>query len=227
MFSVIFSIIMAKMLLFSLHLESRTLPKPLTGKEEKREFEKYANGDIAARDKLIKHNLRLVAHVAKKYSSNRQDTEDLISIGTIGLIKAVQTFDYSKNTKFATYAGRCVENEILMSLRKQKITNTISLEENLEVNNDSSHLSLKDSLQDDFDTEAFCRNKEDVQKIKKLIAEKLTGRERQIIVMRYGIGGGKPMTQQQVCEVLGISRSYVSRLETKAIGILRDEFDNS
>ncbi len=117
MFSVLFGIIMAKMLLLSLHLESRTLPKPLTEKEEKEEFAKYHNGDNTARDRLIKHNLRLVAHVAKKYSANRQDTEDLISIGTIGLIKAVQTFTYDKNTRFATYAGKCVENAILSQMR--------------------------------------------------------------------------------------------------------------
>ncbi len=122
--------------------------------------------------------------------------------------------------------GGRIANEILMSLRKQKITNTVSLEENLEVNNDSSRLSLKDSLQDDFDMEDFCRHREDVRKVKKLVAEKLSGRERQIIIMRYGLGGARPMTQQQVCEILGISRSYVSRLETKALGILKDCFDN-
>ncbi len=225
MFSALFSIIMARMLMLALHLESRALPKPLTEKEEKEEFIKYHNGDISARDKLIKHNLRLVAHVAKKFGANQQDTEDLISIGTIGLIKAVQTFDYQKKTKFATYAGKCVENEILMSLRKQKITNTVSLEENLEVNNDSSHLSLKDSIQDDFNLEEYCQKQQDVRKLRKLVSEKLEGRERQIIIMRYGLGGNEPMTQQQVCEILGISRSYVSRLETKALGLLKEDFE--
>ncbi len=225
MFSALFSLIMARILMLALHLESRALPKPLTEKEEKEEFIKYHNGDTSARDKLIKHNLRLVAHVAKKFGANQQDTEDLISIGTIGLIKAVQTFDYQKKTKFATYAGKCVENEILMSLRKQKITNTVSLEENLEVNNDSSHLSLKDSIQDDFNMEEYCQKQQDVRKLKKLVSEKLEGRERQIIIMRYGLGGNEPMTQQQVCEILGISRSYVSRLETKALGLLKEGFE--
>ncbi len=224
MFSALIGIIMAKMLFLSLHLESRTLPKPLTEKEEREEFLKYAAGDMAARDKLIKHNLRLVAHVAKKYTTNPQDTDDLISIGTIGLIKAVQTFNIDK-ARFSTYAGKCVENEILMVLRKQKINNTVSLEENLEVNNDSSALSLKDSLQDDFDLEEYCRKNNEIDKVSRLVREKLEGRERQIIVMRYGLGGGLPMTQQQVCEILGISRSYVSRLETKALRTLRASFD--
>ena len=117
MFSALLSLIMARMLFLSLHLESRTLPKPLTEKEEIQEFEKYHNGDMSARDRLIKHNLRLVAHIAKKYYNNPQDNEDLISIGTIGLIKAVQSFSYEKNTRFSTYASKCIENAILSQMR--------------------------------------------------------------------------------------------------------------
>ena len=117
MFSTLLSLIMARMLLLSLHLESRTMPKPLSEKEEMQEFEKYRNGDMSARDKLIKHNLRLVAHIAKKYYNNPQDNEDLISIGTIGLIKAVQSFSYEKNTRFSTYASKCIENAILSQMR--------------------------------------------------------------------------------------------------------------
>ncbi|MBQ5327353.1 MAG: sigma-70 family RNA polymerase sigma factor, partial [Oscillospiraceae bacterium] len=113
MFTALFSLVLSSMLLFSLHLESRTLPKPLTQKEEKEEFEKYHNGDSSARDRLIRHNLRLVAHVAKKYYANPQDNEDLMSIGTIGLIKAVQNFSYEKNTRFSTYRAKCIENAIL------------------------------------------------------------------------------------------------------------------
>ena len=120
MFTALFSLVLSSMLFLSLHLESRTLPKPLTQKEEKEEFEKYHKGDNAARDRLIRHNLRLVAHVAKKYYANPQDNEDLISIGTIGLIKAVQSFNYEKNTRFSTYRAKCIENEILMSFRKLK-----------------------------------------------------------------------------------------------------------
>lgn len=224
MFSTIIGIILANMLLLSLHLESRTLPKPLTLKEEKEEFEKYRNGSTQARDKLINHNLRLVAHVAKKYYQNQQDNEDLISIGTIGLIKAVQSFTYEKNTRFSTYAAKCIENEILMSFRKQKQNeNIISLEDTLDINNDESKLSLKDSLADDFEIDTFCENEESKKEVVDLVNKCLDGRERQIIVLRYGIGNNKPMTQQEVCEILGISRSYVSRLESKAISMLRNE----
>lgn len=222
MFTTLFSLVLSSMLFLALHLESRTLPKPLTRKEEKEEFSKYHSGDMSARERLIRHNLRLVAHVAKKYYNNPQDNEDLMSIGTIGLIKAVQSFSYEKNTRFSTYRAKCIENEILMSFRKQKgRENTVYLEDNIEVNNDSSNLSLKDSLQYDFDMEKRIEQQENKEKLHSLIAASLSGRERQIIVMRYGLGGNSPMTQQQVSEILGISRSYVSRLETKAISILR------
>lgn len=222
MFTTLFSLVLSSMLFLALHLESRTLPKPLTRKEEKEDFSKYHNGDMSARERLIRHNLRLVAHVAKKYYNNPQDNEDLMSIGTIGLIKAVQSFSYEKNTRFSTYRAKCIENEILMSFRKQKgRENTVYLEDNIEVNNDSSNLSLKDSLQYDFDMEKRIEQQENKEKLHSLIAASLSGRERQIIVMRYGLGGNSPMTQQQVSEILGISRSYVSRLETKAISILR------
>lgn len=223
MFTTLLSFVLSKMLLLALHIESRTLPKPLTRKEEKEEFEKYHSGDMSARDRLIKHNLRLVTHVAKKYYNNPQDNEDIISIGTIGLIKAVQSFTYDKNTRFSTFASKCIENEILMSFRKQKGSeNIIYLDDNLDVNNDSSNLSLKDSIQDEFETDVWVESQETRQEIAQLVFNCLSGRERQVIILRYGLGGNAPMTQQQVCEILGISRSYVSRIETKAINILRD-----
>ena len=225
MFSAFIGIILANMLFLALHLESRTMPKPLTSKEEKEEFEKFHNGDRSARDRLIKHNLRLVAHIAKKYAAGTQDTEDFISIGTIGLIKAVQSFSYDKNTRFSTFRAKCIENEILMSFRKNKgLENIISLEDNLEINNDSSRLSLKDSIQDDFNTEEYCLMQEDLKLLNRLIEEKLPPREKQILIMRYGLGGCEPMTQQKVSQVLNISRSYVSRLETKAVNTLRESF---
>ena len=225
MFSAFVGIILANMLFLALHLESRTMPKPLTLKEEKEEFEKFHNGDQSARDRLIKHNLRLVAHIAKKYAAGTQDTEDFISIGTIGLIKAVQSFSYDKNTRFSTFRAKCIENEILMSFRKNKgLENIISLEDNLEINNDSSRLSLKDSIQDDFNTEEYCLMQEDLKLLNRLIEEKLPPREKQILIMRYGLGGCEPMTQQKVSQVLNISRSYVSRLETKAVNTLRESF---
>ncbi|MBQ6849929.1 MAG: sigma-70 family RNA polymerase sigma factor [Oscillospiraceae bacterium] len=130
MFTALFSLVLSSMLFLSLHLESRTLPKPLTQKEEKEEFEKYHKGDNAARDRLIRHNLRLVAHVAKKYYANPQDNEDLISIGTIGLIKAVQSFNYEKNTRFSTYRAKCIENAILSQMRLWFQTSTLRAEKN-------------------------------------------------------------------------------------------------
>ena len=223
MFSFILTAVLSKMMFLALHLESRTLPKPLTPKEEKEEFEKYHNGDMSARDRLIKHNLRLVAHIAKKYYNNPQDNEDLISIGTIGLIKAVNSFSYEKNTRFSTFRAKCIENEILMNYRKQKQNdNLVYLDDSLEVNNDSSKLSLKDSLQDDFETDVWCETQQSRIELLKRIQTHLSGRERQVIILRYGIGGHTPMTQQQVCEILGISRSYVSRIETKAMQTLKD-----
>ena len=223
MFSFFLTAVLSKMMFLALHMESRTLPKPLTSKEEKEEFEKYHGGDMSARDRLIKHNLRLVAHVGKKYYNNPQDNEDLISIGTIGLIKAVNSFSYEKNTRFSTFRAKCIENEILMNYRKQKQNdNLVYLDDSLEVNNDSSKLSLKDSLQDDFETDIWCETQESRVELLKRIQNRLSGRERQVIILRYGIGGRNPMTQQQVCEILGISRSYVSRIETKALGILRE-----
>ena len=223
MFTTLLSFVLSKMLLLALHIESRTLPKPLTRKEEKEEFEKYHSGDMSARDRLIKHNLRLVTHVAKKYYNNPQDNEDIISIGTIGLIKAVQSFTYDKNTRFSTFASKCIENEILMSFRKQKGNeNIIYLDDNLDVNNDSSNLSLKDSIQDEFETDVWVESQETRQEIAQLVFNCLSGRERQVIILRYGLGGNVPMTQQQVCEILGISRSYVSRIETKALKTLKE-----
>ncbi len=227
MFSALIGFIISQMLFVALHLESRILPKPLGAKEEKEEFIKYKNGDMAARDKIIKHNLRLVAHISKKYYQSSVDNEDLMSIGTIGLIKAVQNFSHEKNTRFSTYAARCIENEILMAFRKQKPhENIASLDENLGVDNDTSALTLKDNLKDDFSIEKYCEEKELKEEITKLVMEKLNGRERQIIIMRYGLNNTKSLTQQNICEILGISRSYVSRIESKALEKLKSAYLN-
>ena len=228
MFSVIVSYIMANILFLSLHLESRVLPDPLTPKQEKEEFDKYFGGDMAARDKLIKHNLRLVAHVAKKYYQGPIEQDDLMSIGTIGLIKAVQSFSPEKNIRFSTYASKCVQNEILMALRKQSSSeNTVYLEESIDTENKNEKLTLKETLQDDFEITEFCENQEIKQILLSTVLQKLDGRERQIIIMRYGLFGNKAQTQQQVCEILGISRSYVSRLEKRAIEILKENMINN
>ncbi|MBP1553921.1 MAG: sigma-70 family RNA polymerase sigma factor [Oscillospiraceae bacterium] len=216
---------MANILFLALHLESRVLPDPLTPKQEKEEFDKYFNGDMAARDKLIRHNLRLVAHVAKKYYQGPIEQDDLMSIGTIGLVKAVQSFSMEKNIRFSTYASKCIQNEILMALRKNNGSdNIVYLEESIDNEDKNGKLTLKDSLQDDFEIEEFCESQEIKNELLKTVAEKLDGRERQIIIMRYGLFGNPAQTQQQVCETLGISRSYVSRLEKKAINILKEHF---
>lgn len=216
---------MANILFLALHLESRVLPDPLTPKQEKEEFDKFFDGDMTARDRLIKHNLRLVAHVAKKYYQGPIEQDDLMSIGTIGLIKAVNSFSPQKNIRFSTYASKCVQNEILMALRKQSTgENVLYLEESIDTENKNEKLTLKESLQDDFEISEFCEKQELKNSVLKAVLEKLDSRERQIIIMRYGLFGNTAQTQQQVCEILDISRSYVSRLEKKAIEILRENF---
>ncbi|MBQ7283704.1 MAG: sigma-70 family RNA polymerase sigma factor, partial [Oscillospiraceae bacterium] len=188
------------------------------------EFEKYFNGDLKARDTLIKHNLRLVAHIVKKYYNSSIENEDLMSIGTRGLIKAVGSYSSEKNTRFSTYASKCIENEVLMSIRKSKQTeNTLYLEESIDSENKNSKFTIKDSLPDDFELAEYCEKQQEKDDLLKLVIQKLDARQRQIIIMRFGLFGNPPQTQQQVCEILGISRSYVSRLEKKAIEILRDE----
>ncbi len=225
MFSALIGFIISQMLFVALHLESRILPKPLGVKEEKEEFFKYKEGDMAARDKIIKHNLRLVAHISKKYYQSNVENEDLMSIGTIGLIKAVQNFSYEKNTRFSTYAARCIENEILMAFRKLKPHESVSsLDENIGVDNDTSALTLKDNLKDEFSIEEYCEKKELKNELLKLVAQELTGRERQIIIMRYGLNDTNCLTQQAISEILGISRSYVSRIESRALEILKNAY---
>lgn len=224
MFSTVIGIVLANVLFLCLHLESRVLPEPLTPKQEKEEFRKYFSGDLSARDKIIKHNLRLVAHVVKKYYQGPIENEDLISIGTIGLIKAVQNFSEERQVRFSTYAAKCIDNEVLMAMRKIKQTeNTIYLEENIDSENkQGGKLTLKDSLQDSFRLGEYCEEQELKNELLKTVLEKLDARQRQIIIMRYGLFDNIPQTQQQVCETLDISRSYVSRLEKKAIEILRE-----
>lgn len=227
MFSTVIGFVLANMLFLALHLESRVLPEPLTPRQEKEEFEKYFNGDMTARDKLIKHNLRLVAHVVKKYYQGPVENDDLMSIGTIGLIKAVQSFSSEKQVKFSTYASKCIDNEVLMYMRKIKQTeNTVYLEDNIDSDDKSAgKLTVKDSIPDSFQLDEYCENQEIKNDLLKAVLQNLDARQRQIIIMRYGLFDNRPQTQQQVCEVLGISRSYVSRLEKRAIEILRQSFE--
>lgn len=221
MFSVLFGFVATHILYWALHLESSSFPKPLAAKEEKEAFAAMHAGDLAARDKLISHNLRLVAHIVKKYYAAASEHDDLISIGTIGLIKAVNSFNDAKGARFATYAARCIENEILMHFRAgRKNQNVISIQDPIDNDKDGSNLTLNDVVADTFALDEAYESKEETAHLYKAI-DKLEGRERQIIVLRYGLGAAAPLTQQEVSEVLHISRSYVSRLESKALEQLR------
>lgn len=195
-----------------------SLPEPLTKQEEQELSEKLVFGDLQARDKLITHNLRLVVYIAKKFEGSGVNIEDLISIGTIGLIKAVNTFSPEKNIKLATYASRCIENEILMHLRKisnQKME--ISLDEPLNTDWDGNELMLADVLGSDGDEISRLIEEEDEKILLLRIIEKLPEREKMIIDMRFGLSNNVEMTQKEVADILGISQSYISRLEKRII----------
>ena len=221
----LFDIITRGGLFFGLHLDGRTVfPRPLTAAEERDCFEKMSEGDAGARDTLIRHNLRLVAHIIKKYYANSSDQDDLISIGTIGLIKAVQTFDYTKGTRFATYGSRCVENEILMHFRSLKKTaNDVSMEEPSHSDKDGSSLSLMDMIADSEDVAERIELLVRAEQMYIDLDKCLDDREREIIVMRYGLFGTPALTQREAAKKLGISRSYVSRIEKRALEKLRHE----
>ncbi len=203
------------------------LPEPLTKEEEEQYVELSKEGDTSARDKLIEHNLRLVVFLAKKYENTNIDLEDLVSIGTIGLIKGIKTYSPGKNIKLATYASRCIDNEILMYLRKNKRVKTeISFDESLSFDLDGNELHLEDILGTDPDV--VTRGLEEDLNKKIIIEEinKLKPRDKQIIVMRYGLTSGKEMTQKDVAEVLGISQSYISRIEKKVIKKIKNIVNN-
>ena len=187
-----------------------------------------AQGDRSAREKLISHNLRLVAHIIKKYYNTSSEQDDLISIGTIGLIKGVSTFDYKKGTRFATYASRCVENEILMHFRSgKKSANDIHFNEPIDTDKDGNSLTLMDIIADDENVSDTVELKLSSQQLYRCIDKALTGREKEIIILRYGLSGSAPLTQREVAKRLDISRSYVSRIEKKALGILKEKYDEN
>lgn len=215
---------LSKLLFLSLRLENQgSFPRPLSAEEERICLEKCAAGDLAARNKLIEHNLRLVAHIIKKYYAVAGDQDDLISIGVIGLIKAIKTFDVSKNTRLATYAARCVENEIFMHFRTLRHTNTeISLSEPIDTDSEGNALELMDILSFEGDMFEDLLQSDRATRLRKCVATVLDEREREIICLRYGLGGGYPLTQRETAKQLSISRSYVSRIEKAAIGRLRE-----
>lgn len=199
-------------------------PKPLTSKEEKDLLQKMKNGDKKARKRLIEHNLRLVSHIVKKYS-NAGDADDFISAGTIGLIKGIDTFDIDKGSQLSTYCARCIENEILMLIRMTKKHNQVySLEESLGEDKDGNEITLADTLGSDIDEIAtMTENNILVEKVDKILKDKLSKREYQILCMRYGLAGTPALTQREVAKKLDISRSYISRLENKAILTIKKE----
>ena len=204
----------------------KSFPAPLTSSEEKYYFQKYTEGDLQAKHILIEHNLRLVAHVIKKYQSSDDDIEDLISIGTIGLIKSVMTFNSEKGNRLAAYASKCIDNEILMYLRSKKKTNKeISLYEPLGIDKEGNEIQLYDIIEtNEDDASDRIVLKQNIQKLYEELESLLTPRERLVLKMRYGLYNGEEYTQREVARQLGISRSYVSRIEKSAIQKLRSSF---
>lgn len=222
-----FSYLAQYLFLFILHIaHSESFPKPLTKAQEQEYLAAAAKGDTAARGKLIEHNLRLVAHIIKKYYQNLGGQDDLVSIGTIGLIKAIDTYDISKNIKLSSYASRCIENEILMHFRNnKKSSQDVSLNDTIDTDKDGNPLTLMDimavddSIIDDLD------RKMNLAVLDSYIRSELTDREREIIVARYGLYGHEALPQRVIAQKLGISRSYISRIEKKALEKLRDRYE--
>lgn len=225
MFSALLSAISAHLIYFILHIQNTSsFPKPLSPKEEAQMLERMANGDKNARGILIERNLRLVSHIVKKYYSKTNDTDDLISIGTIGLIKAIDTFNAKKGTKLATYASRCIENEILMHFRtSKKQANDVYLNDTLEVDKDGNPLTIEDTVSSPDDLAENLEIKVRWEKVAKIIENMDDEREREIIILRYGLDNKKPLTQREVAQRLNISRSYVSRIEKKVLKDIKNK----
>ena len=218
--------LMLSTLLYSLQLNTGSFPKPLTPEEERHYLALAQQGDLDARNVLIERNLRLVAHIMKKYYAQTADQEDLISIGTIGLIKGITTFDPSKGARLATYAARCVENEILMYFRSQKKSaQDVSLSDYIESGVVGAPLALMDVVAEDGDLLEQVCSREQAQQLRRAVESCLTEQEKQVIVLRYGLDGQTPRRQREVAQLTGISRSYVSRIEKRALGKLRQAME--
>ncbi len=211
-------------MLFSSYVDNvSSFPKTLTPEEEKKWLEKLQHGDKQAKEVLVSHNLRLVAHIVKKYSNSYKEADDLISVGAIGLIKAIDSYSPDKNTQLSTYAARCIENEILMLFRaNKKHQGNLSLEESVGVEKDGNEIMLADVICDDgVDISEIVENNIFKEKLTKILRSSLAPREYDIVCLRFGLGGGVPLTQREVAVRLGISRSYISRLEKKALSSLK------
>lgn len=219
---------LSNLFFFALHLSgTNSFPPPLSAQRERECLEAMKKGDTSAKNELIEHNLRLVAHIIKKYYSNSVQQDDLISIGTIGLIKAINTFDPDKGTRLATYAARCIENEILMQFRAQKKTaQDISVNEPIDTDSEGNPLTLMDIISTEDEIVEDIYKMTMLKKLASEIERISDPREKSIIIMRYGLDGGKAMTQLEVSKKLNISRSYVSRIEKKALKSLRKALED-
>lgn len=213
---------------FALHVTGAgSFPPPLSAAKERELLQKVQEGDINARNKLIEHNLRLVAHIVKKYYATGADQDDLISIGTVGLIKAVSTFKSDKKIRLATYAARCIENEILMFFRNQrKSSQDVPFSDPIDTDKDGNALTLIDIIADKQDITEEIDTKLKLEHLQKILPHTLDKRESEIIRMRYGLGGSEELTQNEIAKKLKISRSYVSRIEKAALEKLRHKFDD-
>lgn len=213
--------------LLILHIaNSESFPKPLTKAQEQEYVERAVNGDIAARNLLVEHNLRLVAHIIKKYYRNASNQEDLVSIGTIGLIKAINTYDRNKNIKLSSYASRCIENEILMHFRNlRKSAQDVSLNDTIDTDKDGNPLTLMDIMADESNIDDDIDTMMHLQVLQQYIDSELTPREKEIIICRYGLNGAEPQPQRELAKRLNISRSYISRIEKKALLKLRKRYE--
>ena len=221
---------MLNSLFFSLRVSDGggSFPRPLKADEERMYPERYAAGDLEARNVLIEHNLRLVAHIVKKYYTQSSNQDDLISIGTIGLIKGISTFKADKNVRLATYASRCIENEILMHFRSQKkLQGEVSLSDTLDGDGDGNSLSLMDVISVDDDMLENLDARDSCIQVRQYVERCLSDREKMIITMRYGLNNQPPKTQREIAAQSGISRSYVSRIEKKALKKLKDAFEST
>ena len=221
---------MLNSLFFSLRVSDGggSFPRPLKADEERMYLERYAAGDLEARNVLIEHNLRLVAHIVKKYYTQSSNQDDLISIGTIGLIKGISTFKADKNVRLATYASRCIENEILMHFRSQKkLQGEVSLSDTLDGDGDGNSLSLMDVISVDDDMLENLDARDSCIQVRQYVERCLSDREKMIITMRYGLNNQSPKTQREIAAQSGISRSYVSRIEKKALKKLKDAFEST
>ena len=227
MFTYFLAAALSNILYFILHVSNPgSFPRALSQKEEAELLKRYRNGDDEARKLLIEHNLRLVAHVVKKYYDTNFDSDDLISIGTIGLIKAISSFNENKGTKLATYAARCIENEILMYFRAQKKTSLdVFINDPIDTDKEGNALTLLDVIASDFSMVDDIDTRLKIRKLREFLKTALNDRERKIIILRYGLGGKPPLPQREVAKRLQISRSYVSRIEKKALEKLYDKYE--